>query len=56
MAATAMASLARNGRDMYVLQVSTDGAVASVPEPVPVLLWLAGAPGLAARFKRSSPQ
>ena len=37
---------------MYVLQVSTGAAVASVPEPVPAVLWLAGALGLAARFKR----
>jgi len=40
---------------MYVLQVSTDAAVTSVPEPVPVFLWLAGLLGLAARLKRRTP-
>jgi len=34
---------------MYVLQVSVDAAVSSVPEPGSLALWLAGAVGLAAR-------
>jgi len=37
---------------MYVLQVSTGASLSAVPEPGAGLLWVAGAAGLAARFRR----